>query len=378
MDNKNHIMSRCIELAYGAKGNNKSNPLVGAAVIKNDNVFFGIHEHFGGAHAEINAINNAGGQVEGSQLFVTLEPCSTYGKTPPCVDKIINSRIKKVYVGVLDINPEHAGRGIKILKEAGIDVEYGIMIEQSSELIEDFIKYHIKRHPYITLKTAVSLDGKIATRLNHSKWITSEYSREYVYKMRGQSDVVLTGIGTILADDPLLTNRGSNNLGQPARAVLDSCLKIPLKAKIIESADISPVIIYTSKSADKQKEDLLHHKNIEIIYVDEENGMLDLKAVLSSLYSKGFMNVMVESGSRLNGSFFDSGLVDRLEIFTAPKIIGGDKSVSSIGGKGIDYMEQAKILNIINVENCGQDIHISAKVNDYTKKVIEFTKNFKI
>ncbi len=378
MNNKNAIMGRCIELANGAKGRTKTNPLVGAAVIKDGKAVYGIHEKYGYAHAEVNAIKNAGEDVAGCELYVTLEPCSTYGKTPPCVEKIINSKIKKVYVGVLDINPAHAGRGIKILKEAGIDVEYGILAEESSALIEDFIKYHTEKLPYVTLKTAVSLDGKIATRLNHSKWITSDISRKYVHKLRGQSDAVITGAGTILEDNPLLTNRQDNDLKQPSRVILDSYLKTPVTAKIIESAELSPVIIYTSSKSDKEKADILRSKNIEIIEIDEENGYLDLKAVLSSLYNKGYMNVMVESGSRLNGSFFDQGLVDKLELFMAPKIIGGKDSLSCIGGKGIDYMDNASLLNITNIENCGQDIHITGKIHDYTKKVVEFTKNFKI
>ena len=376
MNNKEEIMSKCIQLAFNGKGYTKTNPLVGAAVIKNGSAIYGIHEEYGKAHAEVNAIKNAGEQVAGSELFVTLEPCSTYGKTPPCVEKIINSNIKKVYVGILDVNSAHAGKGINILKNAGIEVEYGIMAEECSLLIEDFIKFHTYKLPYVTLKTAISLDGRIATHLNHSQWITCEQSRNYVHKMRGETDVVLTGIGTILADDPLMTYRGEKKYSQPVRVILDSSLKIPLDAKIINSVDISPVIIYASEKADIKKIELLKSKNIQVLKVPLENNMLDLHSVLSSLYDLGYMNVMVESGSKINGSFFDKGLVDKLEIFIAPKIIGGENAIPVIGGKGIDYMSEAKILNILNMETCGSDIHITAKINDYTKSVIEFTKNY--
>lgn len=372
------LMSKCINNAYKAKGNTKTNPLVGAAVCKGDDVFFGIHEKYGFAHAEVNAINNAGENAYNSELFVTLEPCSTHGKTPPCVDKIISAGIKKVYVGVLDVNPKHAGRGISILKNAGIDVEYGILSDKSSLLIEDFIKYHTKKLPYVTLKTAVSIDGKIAAYTGDSKWITCEKSRKYVHKLRGESDAVITGVGTVLADNPLMTNRFFKKLNQPVRVILDSFLKTPVNADIIESTNISPVIIYTSKNIDNKKADLLKRKNIEILEVDEYNGMLDLESVLKSLYSKGFMNVLVESGSQVNGSFFDNWLVDKLEIFIAPKVIGGKGAVSAIGGRGIDAVNKAYTFKSSNIKKSGDDIHISARINDYTNEVIEFTKNYKV
>ena len=377
--NKNEaLMSKCIKNAYKAKGSTKTNPLVGAAVCTGDDVFFGIHEKYGFAHAEVNAINNAGDKAFKSELFVTLEPCSTYGKTPPCVDKIINAGIKKVYVGVLDVNPKHAGRGISILKNAGIDVEYGILPDKSSILIEDFIKYHRKQLPYVTLKTAISLDGKIAAYTGDSKWVTCEKSRQYAHKLRGECDAVITGVGTVLADNPLMTNRMYKKLGQPARIILDSFLKTPVDLDIIKSVDISPVIIYTSKNIDNKKADLLKSNNVEIIEVDEYNGMLDLESILKSLYNKGFMNVLVEAGAKINGSFFDLGLVDKLEAFIAPKIIGGENAVSCIGGKGIASMSQAYTFKSSVMRKSGDDIHITARINDYTKEVIEFTKNFQV
>ena len=372
------LMSKCIKNAYKAKGSTKTNPLVGAAVLDNNNIYYGIHEKYGFAHAEVNAINNAGDKALGSELLVTLEPCSTHGKTPPCVEKIINAGIKKVYVGVLDVNPKHAGRGISILKNAGIQVEYGILSKESSLLIEDFIKYHTKKLPYVTLKTAVSLDGKIAAYTGDSKWVTCGKSRQYVHKLRGFSDAVITGVGTVLADNPLMTNRIYKKLNQPARVILDSFLKTPVEANIIESVNISPVIIYTSKNIDNKKADILKKKNVEIIEIDEYNGFLDLESVLKSLYNKGFMNVLVESGSKVNGSFFDNLLVDRVEVFTAPKIIGGEKAVSAIGGRGISCMNDAFVFKSSTVKKCGDDIHTSARLTDYTKDIIEFTNNFKV
>ena len=378
MNKSEALMSKCIKNAYKAKGGTKSNPLVGAAVINDNNIFYGIHEKYGFAHAEVNAINNAGDMANNGEIIVTLEPCSTYGKTPPCVDKIINAGIKKVYIGVLDVSPNHAGNGVAILKKAGIEVEYGLLLEESSLLIEDFIKFQMKKMPFITLKTAISLDGKIAAHTGDSKWVTGEKSRKYVHKIRGECDAVLTGVGTILADNPLMTNRVYKKLNQPARIILDSYLKTPVNANIIESANISPVIIFTSKHKDIKRADILKSKNIEIIEADEYNGMLDLESVLKTLYNKGFMNVLVEAGAKVNGSFFDNKLVDKLQVFIAPKIIGGEEAFSAIGGKGISYMSQAHTFKTNTMKKIGDDILITARLNDYTKDVIEFTKNFKV
>lgn len=378
MLNKEAVMGRCIELARNAKGFTLTNPLVGAAVIKNGQAVYGIHEKYGTNHAEVNAIKNAGEDVSGCELFVTLEPCSTYGKTPPCVEKIISSGIKKVYIGVLDINPKHRGQGVNILKNAGIEVEYGILAEECSLLIEDFIKYQTVKLPYVTLKTASSIDGRIACKTGHSKWITGEYARELVHKMRGSSDVVLTGIGTVEADNPLMTDRRKDAVRQPVRAVLDSSLKIDINANIINSAENAPVVIYTSENADSSKIMQLNDKNIKVIKVPCINGMLDIKEVLHSIYELGYMNVFVEAGSRVNGSFFDNRLVDRLEAFIAPKVIGGKDAISSIGGFGIDNMNDAVVFKDYTVNTCGNDILISARINDYAAQAVEFTKNYNV
>ena len=377
MQNKEAVMGRCVELARNAKGFTLTNPLVGAAVIKNGQAVYGIHEKYGSHHAEVNAIKNAGEDVAGCELFVTLEPCSTYGKTPPCVEKIISSGIKKVYIGVLDINPKHRGQGVNILKNAGIEVEYGILTEECSLLIEDFIKYQTVKLPYVTLKTASSIDGRIACKTGHSKWITGDNARELVHKMRGFSDVVLTGIGTVEADNPLMTDRRKDAARQPVRAVLDSSLKIDINANMVNSAADAPVIIYTSENADSSKIMQLNDKNVKVIKVPCINGMLDIKEVLHSLYELGYMNVFVEAGSRVNGSFFDKSFLVWLEAFIAPKIIGGKDAISSIGGIGIDNMNEALVFKDYEINTCGKDILISARINDYAAQAVEFTKNYK-
>lgn len=377
MQNKEDIMSRCVELALGAKGHTKTNPLVGACILKDGRQYFGIHEEYGKAHAEVNAVNNAKDNAYGSEIFVTLEPCSTYGKTPPCVDLIISKGIKKVYIGVLDPNPSHAGRGVNILKKAGIDVEYGILSEKCGILIEDFIKYQKYKKPYVTLKTAVSVDGRIATRTGDSKWITCDESLKAVHKMRGETDCILTGIGTVMADDPLLTDRRDEAVSQPLRAVLDSSCKISLSSKLVKSATESKVVVFTGKNADSRKIADLENAGVEVCLTEtDDNGYILLEDVLDKLYSMGIMNVMVESGSRLNGSFFDNNLVDKIEIFMAPKIIGGEKAVSSIGGKGADYLRNVSSFKSWDIMPSGKDIRITARIKDYVTEIVDFTKKF--
>ena len=398
MNEKINIMKECIKYAKESIGYTLSNPLVGACVVDNSTgqKFFGRHLYFGGPHAEVDAINNASKYIKdfsNSTIYVTLEPCSTYGKTPPCVNKIIDSGIMHVVIGVLDPNPKHAGQGIKILKEAGINVEYGICSIEAAELIEDFIKFQNKKLPYITLKTATSLDGKIATRTGSSKWITNDKSRETVHYLRRISDAVLSGIETVLADDPQFLDRRNvenvlniDKLKQPARIILDSNLRIPINSKIIESVNVSPVIIFAlkdnlNKLDFKDKIKLLENKGIKVILINgvlsSSKIMLDINEVLKEIYNLGYMNVLVEAGSLINGSFFDNGAVDKLELFMAPIIIGGKESKSAISGLGIEKVSDAIKLKNVKIEMINEDIRITSKVHDYSKEVVDFTLNFK-
>lgn len=412
MNHKNVIMNKCIEEAKKSIGYTKSNPIVGACVydFETNNEIYGHHVFYGGPHAEVNAIDKARTHIKDlskSTIFVTLEPCSTYGKTPPCVEKIIESGIKSVVIGVLDPNPKHAGRGVNILRNAGINVEYGVNALECANILEDFIKFHNYKLPYITLKTAVSIDGKIATRTNDSKWITSSKSREIVHQIRSEHDAVLTGINTVLSDDPLLTDRreiidleNNQDFRQPTRVVLDSNLRIPVESNLLKSLDIAPVIVFALKSNldnknfndtfnysfnDKLKE--LEKLGVKVILV---NGMdadsiksqnivakLDINEVLKELYNLGYMRVLVEAGREINGSFFDNNLVDRLEQFIAPKIIGGRDSLSAIGGLGIDKLKDAITFKDMYVTNIGEDIRVTGIIKDYSKEVVDFTRNYK-
>ena len=372
-----HLMTVCAEKAATRAGFTKTNPMVGAAVVKDGRVIsFGVHEVFGGPHAEVNAINEAGEAAHGADLLVTLEPCSTFGKTPPCVDKIISSGIKNVFVGVIDPNPVHAGRGIRRLIDAGINVQAGIAAERCSLLIEDFIKSQLTSKPYVTIKIAMSADGKIATHTRDSKWITSEESRSEVHKMRGCSGAVLTGIGTVLADDPLFTDRNQGAERQPIRVVLDSEARLPLSSNLIKSAADVPIIVYVSECVTTEKKHKLEEAGAQVILAPTEMGKLDLNFILKSLYKNNVMTVMVEAGSAVLGSLCDAGEADALELFIAPKIIGGSGALSPVGGKGVAKVGDAAEFFSVKTNMCGQNIHISAKIKDYSHGVVADTRTF--
>ncbi|MBQ3033957.1 MAG: bifunctional diaminohydroxyphosphoribosylaminopyrimidine deaminase/5-amino-6-(5-phosphoribosylamino)uracil reductase RibD [Deferribacterales bacterium] len=375
--NHNHIMALCLEKARQRKGFTKTNPLVGAAVVKDGNVVsFGVHEFFGGPHAEVNALNAAGSEAKGADLYVTLEPCSTYGKTPPCTDKIISSGIKNVYIGVVDPNPVHQGRGIALLKDRGINVTVGIEAKKCGLLIEDFAKTVTYSMPYVFIKTAMSADGRIASKSGDSKWITSEQSRELVHKMRGSVGAVLTGIGTVTADNPLLTDRRKDASRQPLRVVLDSCCRTPCSSNLIASCKDVPLVIFVSEKAPADKLKLLSDYGAEIVLSPVHFGLIDINFVLKYLYEKGIMTVMVEAGAAVTGSFRDFDALDALELFIAPKFIGGLKSLSPIGGEGVSFVNQAREFVSMDAKKCGIDIHISARVKDYTAKILEDTYKF--
>lgn len=376
MPNKFDIMSKCIEFAKKAAGMTKTNPLVGAAIVKNGKISYGIHERYGGPHAEVNAIENAGENVCGAELFVTLEPCSTYGKTPACIDLIKSSGIKKVYIGVLDPNPSHSGRGVELLKSLGIETESGVMAQECAELIEDFVKAQKFSLPYVTIKAAMSADGKIALENGDSKWITGDESRRYVHKMRGQSDAVLTGIGTVLADNPMLNDRRDTACHQPVRVVLDSLCRLPVTSSLAKTASEIPVISYVSDKADTDKINALKDIGVDIEVAETNELGINIEYVLRSLYGRGFMNVMVEAGNRLNGAFFDGKSADRLELFIAPKIIGGERSVSVIGGSGVPSINSCVSFHSYDINKCGNDIRISAKLKDYSASIVNFTYDF--
>ncbi len=361
--NNPHVffMNMALKLAKKARGRTSPNPLVGAVVVKNGRVVgSGFHEKAGKPHAEIVALNQAGGEAKGAVLYVTLEPCTHFGKTPPCVDKIIQSGIKEVVVGMIDPNPVNNGRGIDILRRCGMKVTVGVLESELREMNSFFIKYITTKMPFLTVKIAQSLDGKIATKTGESKWITSEKSRVYSHRIRGRYDAVMVGVNTILRDNPRLDAWFSKT--QPVKVVVDSQLSTPEKANIF--ANKSAVVIVTLPTGPGQETENRKILSVQavILEVKEKSGQVNLKDMLRKLAHKGIINIFVEGGGTLIGSLFDEGLVDRVLFFISPKIIGGKDALSSVMGKGVSRLGQAIKLRNMAVRRFGEDILVEGDV----------------
>jgi diaminohydroxyphosphoribosylaminopyrimidine deaminase/5-amino-6-(5-phosphoribosylamino)uracil reductase len=355
MQNKEFFMKRALKLAQEYKGYTHPNPAVGAVLVKNGRIIGeGAHKKAGDLHAERIAIQNAKEDIEGSTLFVTLEPCCHYGKTPPCTDAIIDSRIKKVVVATLDPNPLVAGKGVEILKNQGIEVEVGVMEEEAKELNEDFFVYIREGRPFIHLKFAQTIDGKIATRIGDSKWITGEEARRYAHILRKEAGAVMVGSGTALNDNPSLTVRHINVSKQPKRVLIDKYLDTPVEFNIFNKE--AETILITSEKANKGKlQELEKRENIKIFILPLENERFNLKEVLSLLKEEGIIHILVEGGRGLITSFIKENLFDKFSVFIAPKIIGED-GISSVGELGIETVGQAINLKPKHIKQLGDDV----------------------
>ncbi|WFD10959.1 bifunctional diaminohydroxyphosphoribosylaminopyrimidine deaminase/5-amino-6-(5-phosphoribosylamino)uracil reductase RibD [Tepidibacter hydrothermalis] len=353
-------MKRAIELAIKGKGFTSPNPLVGAVIVKEDRIIGeGYHEYYGGPHAEVNAITNACEEVTGSTMYVTLEPCSHFGKTPPCAQLIIDKKIRKVIIGMKDPNPIVAGNGIKLLRDHGIEVIVGVLEEEIKKMNEIFIKYISTKLPFCILKTAMTLDGKIATSIGDSKWITNEKSREYVHEIRHQVSGIMVGIGTVLQDDPSLTTRLKDKESvDPVRIIVDTKCRIPLDSKVLNLNSNSRTIIVTTEKADRNKLELIKEKKAEIIITPLKNDQVDLEYLIQKLGEMEIDSILIEGGSTLNYSILKVGCVDKVISFIAPKIIGGENSKTPVGGAGIAYIKDSIELERIEVKMIEQDIMI--------------------
>lgn len=361
-DRDEYYMSLALRLAEKGKGSVTPNPMVGAIIVKNNRVIGeGYHEQYGQPHAEVNAFNSAYEDVENATIYVTLEPCSHFGKTPPCADLIIQKKIKRVVIGALDPNPLVSGRGIKKIKTAGIEVTYGVLAEESQQLNEVFIKFITENTPFVVLKTAMSLDGKIGTSMGESKWISGEKSRENVHKERGNLTGIMVGINTVLRDNPRLTVR-VNDAKNPVRIVVDSQLRIPLGMNILQQQKEAPTIILTTKQAEQEKVDLLTEKGITILIVADRKGKVDLREGMRKLGEMNIDSILLEGGSELNYSSLEAGIVDKIQVYIAPKIIGGNTSPTPVGGKGIDSLGKAFPIEKMKTRMIGEDIFIEGYI----------------
>lgn len=353
-------MEIALNLAKTARGKTNPNPLVGAVIVKDGMIVgTGIHRKAGEPHAEVHAFNMAGEHAKGATLYVTLEPCSHYGKTPPCANLVKNSGVSRVLVATLDPNPQVSGRGVQILKDAGIDVEVGLLEEEAKKLNERFFHNMTTNRPFVTLKYAMTLDGKIATHTGHSKWISGEESRLEVHQLRNEVDGILVGIGTVLKDNPLLTTRLPNQQGKnPVRIILDSHLQIPMDANVLNEE--AKTIIVTTTEANPKKIAELEKRNITFIYCSKNQQGICLDEMLGQLYKHQITDLLVEGGGEVNASFVREGLVNKFIIYIAPKILGGRHSISPIAGEDVDLMELASKVKFDSIERVGEDIRIIA------------------
>lgn len=356
-------MRLAMQLAGNAIGRTSPNPLVGAVIVKDNRVVgCGWHRKAGTPHAEVHALNQAGELAQGADVYVTLEPCAHYGKTPPCSKALVEAKVKNVYGGLLDVNPKVAGKGFKILEDAGIHVEYGFLQDELRKQNEVFFKWIEHKKPFIVLKAAMTLDGKIATATGQSKWITNETSRAYGYKLRDIYDGIMVGINTVIEDNPMLTARvdGGKN---PIRIVVDSSLKIDINANVVQDKSARTIVATTDK-ADKDKILKLQAQDVDVIVVDkDENDKVDIEKLLDILGQQNICSILVEGGATLSGSFVAKKLVDKVYFFIAPKIVGGKEAKTPVEGTGILNLQEALALKDIQIEKLEEDILIIGRVD---------------
>jgi len=355
-------MKQALKLACKGRGKTSPNPLVGAVIVKDSRIIgHGYHHRYGGKHAEINAIKNAGENVAGAALYVTLEPCCHYGKTPPCVDAIVHNRIGRVIIGTLDPNPLVNGKSVAMLKQQGIETKVGVLEKECRDLNEAHFKYMTTGLPLVTLKFAQTLDGRIATVTGDSKWISSAKFRRLAHQLRATNDAVMVGIDTVLADDPQLTVRlvrGRN----PARVILDSRLRMPLDAEVVKSRELAPTIIATTSGAEEKKLSSLRETGIEVLVTQEdEEGEVDLKHLLHALGERGISSVLVEGGAGVITSLLRQNLADKVILAVAPKMMG--KGIEAVGELNIRQVGQALKLAFGKVYRMGEDLVIEAQVS---------------
>ena len=353
-------MKLALRLARKGLGKTSPNPMVGTIIVKGKRLIGkGYHWCFGGKHAEINAIESAAESVKGATLYVTLEPCCHYGRTPPCVDTIVQSKIKRVVISSLDPNPLVSGKSVDILKQQGIETEVGVLEDECRSLNEAYFKYITTGVPLVTLKFAQTLDGRIAAATGHSRWISSEKFLYLAHKLRSTNDAIMVGVDTVLAVNPQLTLRlvkGSS----PTRIVLDSTLRIPHDALILGNQELARTIVATTARADKTKFSGLFEVGIEVLAVPEnEEGKVDLKILLGMLGKRGISSVLVEGGGSVITSMLRQNLVDKMVVAVAPRIMG--RGVEAVGELNIGEVNQAIKLNFVKTYRLGEDLVIEAR-----------------
>ena len=360
------FLNMTIDLALKAEGCTSPNPLVGAVIVKSDKIIAkGFHRQCGQAHAEIEVIKKARKKAIDSTLYVNLEPCSHFGRTGPCTEAIIKAGIKRVIIGMKDPNPITSGKGIRILKKAGIKVDLCKNTKPFIQINEIFIKYITTKIPFIAVKTAQSLDGKIATKTYQSKWITGKHSRNYSQCLRNKYDAIMVGVNTVIKDNPYLSCRFGDVLHEetPVKIIVDATLKTPLNSNVFSGLSPAPVIIATTLRASKKKIQAFNDLDVDIIICPtDRNNEVDLKYLTNELGKHEIASILIEGGGKLNGSCFDTKIVDKVHFFIAPKIIGGEKAVLSVAGSGCSKLEKSVKLENMKFIQLGEDILVEGKV----------------
>jgi len=358
-------MKTALELAEKGRGYTSPNPMVGAVVVKEGRIVGrGWHEFAGGPHAEVNAINDAGESANGADLYVTLEPCNHYGRTPPCTQKILESRIDRVIVAMNDPNPDVKGGGNDYLRAKGISVTTGVCEKEALVLNEAFVKYVRTKEPFVTVKCAATLDGRIATRTGDSKWVSGEQSRAFVHELRHRSDGILVGIGTVVSDDPSLTARmEGKKCADPARIILDTRLSISENAKVLHLQSEADTIIVTGDGIADDKKKRLKDKGVRVISAPLKDGRINLKLLMGRLGYIGITSLLIEGGSRVIASALQSRIVDKIMFFYAPKILGGDDGFPICKGPGPELMRQSIPIRDMNIFRFGEDVMIEGYVD---------------
>ncbi len=350
-------MRRALRIA--SKGYTHPNPMVGCVIVRDGGkIAEGFHPIAGQPHAEVFALRQAGELARGATAYVSLEPCSHYGRTPPCSLALMQSGIRRVVVAMIDPNPKVSGRGVEVLRKAGIHVDVGLCESESRKLNEAFLHFQVNRKPFVILKCAMTLDGKIATRTGDSKWITSESTRGLVHKLRAQAGAILCGAETVLADDPMLTARPESQYPrQPLRIVLDSHLRIPMQSSLIRTADQTPLIIAVTAPVNDEKVRILQDKGVKILPLDADNtGRVSLPALLRELGEREVTSLLVEGGAQVHSSFLSSQIANKIMLFVGAKIVGGTDAPSWVGGAGVERMKDAITLKKLEVKTLKEDI----------------------
>lgn len=351
-------MRRALDLAARARGRTSPNPMVGAVLVRDNQLIGeGFHAYAGSDHAEIVALREAESDAAGATLYVSLEPCCHQGRTPPCVEQILRAGIRRVVAACEDPNPDVSGKGIAALCAAGLVVDVGLLAEEAARLNEAFFTHVRTGRPFVTVKVAASLDGKIATRTGESRWITGEAARQRVHQLRNEVDAVLVGIGTVLRDDPLLTTRlGTADQRDPIRVIVDNLARLPLRAKVVNRGSTAPTILAVSQMAPRTKLEALEREGVQVIVVEGSPRRVWLDRLMEALGKRGILSVMIEGGAEINASALREGIVDKVLLFLAPILIGGKSTPTAVGGEGIESLTQALRLRDVRIERFDDDI----------------------